>query len=181
MGGTNTGEGPTRIDKNFRLQLLPPNFQDQLIDTSWRSQSQADSTPRFVETLTSSSQAWSQSHGVQSVDVEGFLRATQGGAREFEQTQTQAAVAAAASQAYAAAASSQGGSQFVASQGFGLQVREKSYGCFLLSSPISFGSYLLYTIHFLCGMGVLNIYYPHQWECCSFYGRWVAKEEEALE
>ncbi len=98
-----------------------------MIDTSWRSQSQADSTPRFVETLTSSSQAWSQSHGVQSVDVEGFLRATQGGAREFEQTQTHAvgAAVAAASQAYAAAASSQGGSQYMGSQGFGSQVRKK--------------------------------------------------------
>ena len=100
-----------------------------MIDTSWRSQSQADSTPRFVETLTSSSQAWSQSHGVQSVDVEGFLRATQGGAREFEQTQTQAvgAAVAAASQAYVAASSSQGGSQFVGSQGFGPQVRKKTH------------------------------------------------------
>ncbi len=74
---------------SFEMSIVNARFfsQDQVIDTSWRSQTHVDSTPKYVETLTSNSQAWSQSQGAH--DVIGFLRATQDH-REFEETQQQA-------------------------------------------------------------------------------------------
>jgi len=60
-------------------------FQEQRIDTSWRTQTVSSQAPRFVETMSSlSSQAWRQTQG--RTNLQQFIRATQT-SMEFEQTQ----------------------------------------------------------------------------------------------
>ncbi len=96
-----TEKSPQLDAKLFRDPLSADcHFQEQHFDTSWRSSSSISQglagsavVPRFAETLTSSSQAWTQSttaasQAASTIDFAGYIRATQV-KLEFEQTQTQ--------------------------------------------------------------------------------------------